>query len=68
MILLFEPIDQETRGGFVIGSGEAAAVVPIRGRVVERQVGPTHADAIYRSMKSSLQRFAGLVQRELDAR
>jgi hypothetical protein len=34
----------------------------------ERQGGPAHADAVYRSMKHSLQRLACLVQRELDAR
>ena len=40
----------------------------IPGRVCERQNGTAQADAIDLSMKPSLQRFAGLVQRELDAR
>jgi hypothetical protein len=67
-ILLFEPIHKKSRCRFVIGSGEPAAVLSIRGRLVERQIRPAQADTINLSIKPSLQRFAGLIQRELDAR
>ena len=67
-ILLFEPINQEIRCRLVIGGGEAAAVLLIPSRVVEGQIRPAQADAVNLSMKPSLQRFACLIQRELDAR
>src|SRR5208282_3209530 len=68
MILHFEPINQEIRRRFVIGGGEVAALLLFHGRVMKRQIGPAQADAVNLSIKPSLQRFARLVQRELDAR
>ena len=67
-ILIFEPINQEIRRRFVIGCGEAAAALLIRGRVIERQTRPAQADAVNLSIKPSLQRFANLVQCEPDTR
>jgi len=64
----FEPINQGIRCRLVIGGGDAAAVLLIPGRVIERQIRTAQADAVNLSQKPSLQRFASLVQRELDAR
>ena len=66
-ILLFELINQEIRCRLVIGSGNAASVLLIPGRVVERQIRSAQADAVNLSMQLSLQRLAGLIQHELDA-
>ena len=66
--LLFQPINQEIRRRFVIGGGEAEAPLPFPGRIMERQIRPAQADAVNLSIKPSLQRFACLIQRELDAR
>jgi hypothetical protein len=52
----------------VIDGVKAAAVLVIRGRVMEREIRPAHANAIHRSIEPSFQRFAGRVHRELDAR
>jgi len=68
LILLFEPINQEVCRRFVIISSETAAVLLIRGRVMECQIRTAQADAVNLSRKSSLQQFACLVQRELNAR
>jgi hypothetical protein len=35
---------------------------------MERQIGPAEADAVNLSLKPTLQRFANLVERELDTR
>ena len=67
-LLRFEPINQETRGRFVIGGGEAATGLRLSIRVVKRQIRPAQADAVNLPIKPLLQRFAHLVQRELDAR
>ena len=42
-VLLFEPINQEIRRRFVIGGGEIAAALLIRGRVIERQIRPAQS-------------------------
>jgi hypothetical protein len=67
-ILFFEPINQRIRCRLVIGGGDAATVLLILGRVVERQIRPAQANAVNPSIKPSFGRFACLVQRELDAR
>ena len=67
VFLFFEPIHQKACFRFGIGS-EFEAVLLIRGRIVERQARAAHADTINLSVKSSLQWFAGLIQRKLDAR
>ena len=59
-ILLSEPINQEFRRRFVTGDSDAVAVLVISGRVVERQIGATQADAINLSIRPSLYRFASL--------
>ena len=48
--------------------GDAAAVLPIPGRVGESQIRIGQAAAVNLPIQRSLQRFAGLIQRELDAR
>ena len=60
-ILLFQPINQETRCRFVIGGGDATAVLLIPGRVMERQIRPAQADAVNLSIKPLLQRFFDMV-------
>jgi hypothetical protein len=68
MILLFKPINQGIRRRFVIGNGETATCLWLSIQVVKRQIRPAQADAVNLSIKPSLQRFADLVERELDAR
>lgn len=62
-----EPIDQETRCRFMVGGDDTAAVLSIPGGFVAPQISSAQADAINRSRQIPLQRFANLVQRELDA-
>jgi H2-forming N5,N10-methylenetetrahydromethanopterin dehydrogenase-like enzyme len=52
----------------VIGGGKFATDRWFSIRIVKRQICPAQADAINRSIKPSLQWFANLVERELDAR
>ena len=46
---------------------ECGAVLPIRGRLFERQIRSAHTGTIDLSVKSSLQRFADLIEREFNA-
>jgi hypothetical protein len=46
----------------------AAAVLPIPGRVGESEIRIGQADAVNLPIQRSLQRFAGVIQRKLDAR
>ena len=66
--LLFEPIDQESRRGPVIGGLDAATFRQTLNRVVESQNRAGQANAVNLSIKPSLQRIASLIQREPDAR
>ena len=66
--LPFKPVDQEVRGRFVISGGKFEALRLFLRRFGERQIRPAQADAINLSIKLSLQWFANLVERELDAR
>ena len=66
-VLFHEPVDQTTRSRRVIGGCDAHSVLLIPVQVVERKVGASQAYAIDLSAQPSLQRFANLVQRELDA-
>jgi hypothetical protein len=52
----------------MIGSDDAATVLRFPGAFVKRQIRSAQADAINLSIKSSLQRFACLIQHEFDAR
>ena len=52
----------------MIGDRKFTALLLLRRRVIERQIRPAQADAFNLSKKPSVQRFASLVQRELDAR
>jgi hypothetical protein len=51
----------------MIVGGHNEVLRRISGRAMERQRGPTPADAIQGSVKPSRQRFSRLVQRKLDA-
>jgi hypothetical protein len=68
LILLFEPINQEVYRRFVIVGSEIAPVLLMRGRVMECQIRPAQTDAVNLFIKSSPQRFANLLQCELDTR
>ena len=67
-ILLLDPINQEISCRFVIGDGETETGLRFSIRVVKHQIRPAQADAVNFSIKSALQRFFNLVQRELDTR
>ena len=66
--LQFEPVNQTIRRRPVIGDCDVVTVLVIPGGIFERQIGTAKSDTINPSMKASLQRFANLVECELDAR
>ena len=65
---LFEESDQDARCRPVIGGLDVAAALFLPRRVVKRQIRAGQADAVNLPVKTSLQRCAGPVQAELDAR
>ena len=67
-VLLFEPINQNIRRRPVIRGCDVDSVLRMACWVVEGQMGAAQTDAINLPMEPSLQWFAILVERELDAR